>query len=146
MPLVNISPGTVASYHGTAVPTKARLYANRSFFSSDGTFIEQGSVTHRPDFYQEFNCSLVGTGIVIAAGQAHSTVDSLDPTVSYTLAIYDADGAWIVTPFTKLRITNTAPLTWEEIFIYSQARALTYPLSYLDATETVEAGVVVVEP
>jgi hypothetical protein len=136
MPLVNISPGTVASYHGTAVPTKARLYANRSFFSSDGTFIEQGSVTHRPDFYQEFNCSLVGTGIVIAAGQAHSTVDSLDPTVSYTLAIYDADGAWIVTPFTKLRITNTAPLTWEEIFIYSQARALTYPLSYLDATET----------
>lgn len=131
MSLVTISAGDIDEYRGTGTPAFARLYANRQFTDTSQVVVAQGS-KRKPTFYQQFTCSLVGTKIRVASGDAYSTTDSSVPTADYTLVIYDADGRELYTPFTRLRIPPTPnPTTWDMLRIFSTSVPLRYVPGFL---------------
>jgi len=133
MSLVTISTGYVGEYHGSATPAFARLYADQQFTTSESEIIESGSMA-RPDFYQEFTASLVGVNIQVASGDAYTTTDSNKPYATYTLVIYDTNGAVINVVYKRLRIPpDLTPTTWATLESYSASPLQSYPdtnLSY----------------
>jgi len=134
--LITINAADVAEYHGTKTPGELRLFANRSFIASDGTFIERGSPYQRQTFYQSFPASLVGTKIRIGSGDAYATTDALedDGLSAYTGIVYDTDGAEIARVFAGLRIPhNFTPIDWSQLVLLSQAKQMRRPSTYLDS-------------
>lgn len=128
MTLVTISSTDIGVYHGTGTPAFARLYANKAFVTSESVIIAQGSKSH-PAFYQEFPCSLVGTAIRIATGDAYSTVNSSAPDATYSLVIYDSSGRILAdtglpSQYSRLRIPTTTPTTWEGLRAFSAGTVL----------------------
>jgi hypothetical protein len=135
MSLITISAGDIAEYHGSGLPAYARLYANQQFTSSEGVVIAQGSKS-KPNFYQEFVCSLVGVTVRVASGDAYTTTDSDQPAATYTLCIYDANGRLLLTPYSELRIPPTNnPTTWKVLEVFSAARVLRDAPTYLSSQE-----------
>jgi hypothetical protein len=130
---IQIAAGDVASYHGDKVPTKARLYANKQFTTNEGIIIEAGSPS-KPDFYQEFDASLVnGDTIRIASGTVHTTTDSNKSDASYSLSIYTDDGELITTVFSRLIVPpDLDPTTWAILEMASAAARLPNAPTYLD--------------
>lgn len=125
MGLVTIAAGDIAEYHGNGVPTTARLFANQTFTDSTGVLVAQGS-PRKPEFYQTFAVSMVGTTVRIASGDAFSTVDSSNALARYTLVLYDANNRALMTVFTQLRIPATpSSTTWEALRQYSASRVFT---------------------
>jgi parallel beta-helix repeat protein len=130
---VTITGGIVDQYHGTSVPTVARLESDREFSDSTGVRVPAGSGYN--GFGQQFTVSIDGSGqITIASGSVYSTDDSSDPRARYTLAIYDAYGRLIRRLFaTKgLVVPHTPnPTTWDALRIASEAATIvpapTYP-------------------
>jgi hypothetical protein len=137
MPLITISAGVIgAEWHGDTVPTVFRLYANRDFVASDGTFISKGS-DRRPDFFQTFEASIVDNQIEIAEGEAYTTTDALndDGLTTYTGAVYDADGRLLKTLFSNWRIPHDmgSPVNWNIIDAFSQGVRQKRPSTYLSS-------------
>jgi hypothetical protein len=90
MSLITIAAADIAEFHplNGEVPAKARLYANRSFKTSEGVFVAAGSEA-LPEFYQEFDLTLNGDIIRIEAGTAYATTNSDQPSATYNLWLYD---------------------------------------------------------
>jgi hypothetical protein len=129
--LVSISSGIVGEWHGSGTIASARLYANRQFEDSTGVIVEAGS-KGRPDFYQEFTASCTSGIITIASGTAYSTIDSDDPTATYSLVIYDSNNRAVSTPQTNLKIPAVTPTTWTSLAITSRSRSPRYVSRYMD--------------
>lgn len=127
MSLITLAAGDIAEYHGSGTPTTARLFANKQFVDSAGIVVAKGSPS-KPDFYQTFAVSMVGTTVRIASGDAYSTVDSSDALAKYTLVLYDANGRRLMTVYTNLRIPAApSSTTWEALREYSTGRPIPDP-------------------
>jgi len=146
--LVTIAAGNITEYHGKGVPAYARLYANQQFTAVDGVVVGQGSI-RKPDFYQEFKAEQNGPHIFVYDGDAYATTNSNVPGATYTLAVYDANGRVLITPYTRLRIPHTeSSTTWLALEGFSRGVHLEYPPTYLDsiALYQIIAGLVAAQP
>lgn len=138
MSLIIISAGDVTEFHGTGTPSVFKLFANKQFTESGGIVVAQGSKS-KPSFYQGFSCSLVGQNIRVATDAAYSTVDSSDPTATYTGVVYDSRGRELITVFTNLRIpADPSPISWNALRIFSAARTLRDAPTYLSSQQILE--------
>jgi hypothetical protein len=135
--LITISAGDIAEYHGEAVPAFARLYARDQFTDTTGMVVAKGS-KQRPEFYQEFEATLVGNNIRLLSAPAYSTTDSNNPGVTYLLVVYDGVGREIYTSPIEWRIPpEMNPTTWATLEIYSRGRRETYAPTYLHSNAIV---------
>jgi hypothetical protein len=135
-PMVNIGAADIFEWHGTEIPTKARLYASKTFTATDQSIVLGGHEAV-PDAFQEFDLTLTGTTVRIEAGNAYVTTDSDHPEVTYNLDGYDAFGNKLFPIYSKLRIPpDLDPTTWQAIKTYSAGRHISGPTTYLTADET----------
>src|SRR4051812_7665031 len=115
------------------VPTEARLRANRQFKTDDGIFVLAGN-DQNPDFYQRFAVTMEGAIIQVEAGTAYATTNSSDPTVRYTLDLYDEDGAFIHNLLSHISISHEASsTTWSVISEFSKGVIQKKPVTFLDS-------------
>src|SRR5262245_4073431 len=136
---VAIAAGDIAEYHGDKIPTKARLYASKSFKAADWTLVQHGSWADEQDFFQDFDAEMNGDWIRVLAGVAYSTTDSDQPGVTYDLDIYDEDGMFLCHALSRLRIPPTPnPTTWDAIIEYSKSVFLKSPPTYM-SSDVIEA-------
>jgi hypothetical protein len=125
---VNILAQDITEWHGSATPAQARLYANKQFTAIDDdtdveVIVAPGS-RRRPEYYQPFTVTLVSNNVHIAAGDAFATIDSSDPSASYTLDLYDSNGRFLKNIFSRLRIpADPKETTWDDIREYSRLPA-----------------------
>jgi hypothetical protein len=146
--LVTIAAGNITEYHGKGEPAYARLYANEQFTAVNGVIVGQGSVK-KPDFYQEFKADMDGDDIFLYDGDAYATTNSNRPGATYTLAVYDAKGRVLITPYTRLKIPHTnSPTSWQALEGFSRGVPLDYPSTYLDTIGIYQiiAGLVAAQP
>lgn len=69
-------------------PVKFRIYADQSFFNSDGQYVAQGTPGNSNTAYLEVDCTAVANVLTIPSIEIDSTVDALDnPWATYTAEI-----------------------------------------------------------
>lgn len=134
---VTVAEHQILGYQGSRVPTSARLYASADFTNEDGLSVPGGKVGSS-DFYREVAASLSGETITIAPFELNGTDNRVDSTVNdsvhngvgYSLAIFDANGKHIYTPFTDLKVPDlVTPTTWALVDEYSQSRRFHYSVT-----------------
>lgn len=120
MSLLTINPFTWPNYHRQGATAKLRIFAEETFFTSDGVqIIGQGSHTH--NFYKEIACDVVGNAVSVPSFTLDTTTDSLDKPVTarYTGILYDARGEEVEIVFENWRVphTLTSPTDWASLKI-----------------------------
>jgi len=134
MALITIAADDIINYYGDLVPAFARLYASLDFRDVDGNFVAKGSALSGSGFYQQFVASKAVTKIRISTGTAYPTAGAMmNPSVTYTLAIFDANGTKIKTVATGLKIPLVTPTTWAAIQTFSKGTTLTYAPTFYDS-------------
>lgn len=99
---------------------KLRIYANRSFWNSDGQYVPQGTPGAAQTAYLEINASVAGNALTVEGFEIDSTVDALDhPHTTYTAELIAGSKR---VPFLQNFPINTLQvgdpsLTWPEIVI-----------------------------
>lgn len=103
---------------------KLRIYADQSFWTSDGQWIPQGSPGSPNTHYLEVTCDVTGDVLTVPSFEIDSTVDALDGTqATYTAEIAASNKR---VPFMQNFAVNTLEagdpsMTWAEIALFRTA-------------------------
>lgn len=129
--MITVAEHQVINYHERE-PAEARLLASRTWTNEDGQTILGGSDVNSPDFYKSVGASLVDDVVTIEPFEdvSPTVVDAVFNGVTYTLALYDEDGGYIVTVYDNLKVSDlNDPTTWATIDEYSRTRRIPYSVT-----------------
>ena len=114
---VTVAPVTVPNRQGGEGTAQLRVYANKSFYASDGSFVP-GSRVDSADVYVKVDCTVAQTSVICPAIILQSTTDAADvTTATYFAAIYDGRGVRriVLGNNTALAPTLAPTTTWTQI-------------------------------
>lgn len=153
MSAIVVNSFTIPNYNGGGSTANIRIYADKSFLTSDGVRIFKskagGSI-----WYKSVSCTVAGTVITVPQITIDSTTDSDNPDATYTGVIFDSSGIqrdyvfkhWSVptslgTPisFAQLVAHNSAAVLNTPGLTYTQEQIIAgfYPLASLLRSQTV---------
>lgn len=117
---VTVEPFNTADFWRLSGPIKLRIYANQSFWTSDGQYIPRGTKGAANTAYLEVTCAVAGNVLTIPEIELDSTVDGLDsPWATYSAEF--VAGGRRVTFLDNFAINTLAAgdpsTTWAEILI-----------------------------
>lgn len=119
---ITITQTTVPDYQGVGSTATLRIYADKSFLTSDGDRINKSKVGGAV-WYKDVACTVGGRVLTIPTFTIDSTTDSNVPTAKYSAAILDANGAISDPDFFKhfyVPHDLGSPLTFAMLFSVNQ--------------------------
>lgn len=131
---IHIEPYTTADVWRLNGPVKLRIYANQSFWNSDGQYVPQGTVGQTNTACLELDCEVIANNLNVPGFEIDSTVDSPDnPWATYTAELVAGSRR---IPFLSTFAVNTKEgeeptYTWIEIVLF---RNLIQPQSVPEST------------
>lgn len=115
-----ILSGELGTYEGGEATLYLRIYARKTFTTSDGNIVV-GSGVGDPDFYASHACPVVSGVVTYPQFTIDTTSDAIDVrTGGYAFSLFTAGGVWVKTIYRKLLVpvANT-DLTLSDLVNYT---------------------------